>query len=81
MAEGCGTLKMGGVDIADQLCCYYDIQHISWRTWWPLFFYAMVTMITNAYIIYCDIPEVPKLGHKAFRLTCAWGLILAPTET
>jgi hypothetical protein len=62
---------MGGVDIADQLRCYYDIQLICWRTWWPLFFYAMDTMITNTYIIYCDIPEVPKLSHKAFCLSCA----------
>jgi hypothetical protein len=68
---------MGGVDIADQLRCYYDIQLICWRTWWPLFFYAMDTMITNSYIIYCDIPGVPKITHKAFRLSCAWGLILA----
>jgi len=34
-------------------------------------------MTTNAYLIYSDIENLPPIGHKEFRLQCAWGLILA----
>ena len=43
---------MGGIDIADQLRSYYDTQLTSFRTWWPMLFWAYDTMITNAYIIF-----------------------------
>jgi hypothetical protein len=66
---------MGGVDRADQLRCYYDCQQTSRRTWWPILFWALDTMVTNAYIIFCDVEGVPKLSHKEFRLQCAWPLI------
>jgi hypothetical protein len=36
---------MGGVDIADQLRSYYDMQLTSWRTRWSLFFYDTDTMV------------------------------------
>ena len=39
---------MGGVDIADQLRSYYDTQLTSFRTWWPMFFWAVDTMLTNS---------------------------------
>ena len=35
---------MGGVDTADQLRCYYYVQSISWRTWWPMHVWAYGTM-------------------------------------
>jgi hypothetical protein len=68
---------MGGVDIADQLHTYYDIQLVSARTWWPMFFWALQSMIINARIIYSDHPDAPELSHKEFRLRCAWALINA----
>ena len=35
-------------------------------------------MITNAYIVFKDMPRSPDaITHKGFRLQCAWGLILA----
>ena len=38
-------------------------------------------MITNAYIIFKDVPQSPDaITHKEFRLQCAWGLILAGAE-
>ena len=43
-----------------------------------MFFWALDTMITNAYFIYLDMPQVSKtMAHKEFRLQCAWGLVLA----
>ena len=74
---------MGGVDIADQLRSYYDTQLTSFRTWWPILFWALDTMVTNAYFIYRDMPQTTGAGisHKEFRLQCAWGLILAGHKT
>ena len=68
---------MGGVDITDQLRSYYDTQLTSFRTWWPMMFWGLDTMATNAYLIYSDIEDLPPISHKEFRLQCAWGLILA----
>ena len=72
---------MGGGDITDQLRNYYDTQLASFRTWWPMFFWALDTMIKNAYFIYLDKPQASKtMAHKEFRLQCAWGLVLAGTR-
>ena len=72
---------VGGVDIADQLRSYYDTQLTSFRTWWPMYFWALDTIITNAYFIYLDMPQASKtIAHKEFRLQCAWGRILAGTR-
>ena len=68
---------MGGVDTADQLRYYYDLQLISWRTWWPMLFWAYDAMVVNAFIIFKSMPQTPELEHKQFRLQCAWGLINA----
>ena len=69
---------MGGTDIADQLRSYYDTQLTSFRTWWPMLFWAYETTITNAYIIFKDMPQsLNGITNKEFRLQCAWGLILA----
>ena len=68
---------MGGVDIADQLRSYYNTQLTSFRTWWPMLFWALDTMLTNAYLIYSDIEGTPNISHKEFRLQCTWELILA----
>jgi hypothetical protein len=68
---------MGGVDIADQLRSYYDMQLTSWRTWWPLFFYGTDTMVINAYHIFSSMEDVPDISHKDFRMEVAWGLINA----
>ena len=68
---------MGGVDTADQLRSYCDLQLISWRTWWPMLFWEYDTMVVNSFIIFKSIPQTPELEHKQFRLQCAWGLINA----
>ena len=65
---------MGGVDIADQLRSYYDTQLTSFCTWWPMLCWAYDTMITNAYVIFGDMPQSPDaITNKKFRLQCAWG--------
>jgi hypothetical protein len=50
---------------------------ICWRAWSPMSLYAKDTIVVNAYISCSDIPDVPRLIYKAFRLSCAWCLILA----
>ena len=67
---------MGGVDIADQLRSYYNIQLISERVWWPMVFFVLDTMITNSYIIFSNIEGTPVMTHKEFRPQVGWGLIL-----
>jgi len=42
---------MGDVNIANQLCNYYSTQLIVQRTWSPLFFWLLDTVIVNSYII------------------------------
>ena len=58
---------MGGVDIADQLRSYYDTQLTSFRAWRPMLFWAYHTMVTNAYIIFKDMPRSPDaITHEEF---------------
>lgn len=42
---------MGGVDLADQVMCYYSIGRKSMK-WWRVFWRMIDHMITNAYVIY-----------------------------
>ena len=66
--------NMGDVDVANQLRSYYDTQLTSFCTWWPMLFWAYDTIITNAYIIFRDMPQSPDaITHKEFCLQCAWG--------
>ena len=72
---------MGRVDVAGQLRSYYDAQLASSRTWWPMFFWALDTMGTNAYFIYLDMSQASKtMAHEEFRLQCAWGMIQAELD-
>jgi len=69
--------NMGGVDIADSMCSYYDTQLTSFRTWWLILFSVYDTMVTHAYFIYQDIPQSSNtIKHKEFGLQCIWGSIL-----
>jgi hypothetical protein len=68
---------MGGVDVADQLRCYYETHLTSRRTWYPLFFWALDTGIINAFLIYKDCPQANKsITHKEFRMQVAWEFIM-----
>jgi len=67
----------GGVDIADQMCSYYDIKLTAFRTWCHTLFSAYHTMVTNAYFIYKDVPQSSNtITHKNFHLQCTWMLIM-----
>ena len=56
---------MGGGDIADQRRNYYDTQLASFRTWRPMVFWALDTMIKDAYFFYLDMPQASKtIAHK-----------------
>ena len=45
---------MGGVELYDQLCCYYLFDHRTWKWWRRLFFHLFNTAIVNAYILYTE---------------------------
>ena len=46
-----------------------------------MLFWTYDTMITNAYIIFKDMPWSPDtITHEEFCLQCAWGFILAVAE-
>lgn len=68
---------MGGVDVADQYRSYYDTQLTSFRTWYPIFFWALDTALTNSFIIWRDLRPLQPWGHKEFRMLVAWELILS----
>lgn len=64
---------MGGVDVADQLRGYYATQLTARRTWVPMFFWLLDTVIVNCYLIYKNCNG--NLDHKDFRVNLAWDLI------
>ena len=67
------NFHMGGVDIADQYHSYYDTQLTTFRTWFPIFFWALDTALINSYIAFSDSKVI---AYKEFRLEVAWDLIL-----
>ena len=65
---------MGGVDIADQLRGYYNCQLTVRRTWFPLLFWLLDTVLVNCSILYCKTTD-ESVKNKVFRLNLAWDLI------
>ena len=65
---------MNGVDVADQLRCYYDTQRIHLKTWKPLWHFLLNTTVCNSYKIvntteqrpYCELRK--HEAHKGFRM-------------
>lgn len=70
------NFHMGGVDIADQCRTYYDTQLRVFRTWFPIFFWALDTALINAFIVFNDLDFVQAIAHKEFWLQTVWDLIL-----
>ncbi|CAG8615282.1 16971_t:CDS:2 [Cetraspora pellucida] len=58
---------MGGVDIADQLREYYNCQLTVRRTWFPLFFWILDTVLVNCVIIYHKVTN-SNISSKDFRI-------------
>ena len=56
---------MNGVDIADHLRSNYSTQLTSHRTWMPLFYWLLDTVVINSYRIYQQAH--PQSLHKDFR--------------
>ena len=58
--------KMGDVVIADNLRNYYRIyfgvRKRKW--WWNILFWSVIVIITNAYIIYICIHNMPSTPGK-----------------
>ena len=67
------NFHIGNVDIADQYRSYYDTQLTSFRTWFPIFFWALDTALINSYIAFSDSKVI---AYKEFLLEVAWDLIL-----
>jgi len=76
----------GGVDIADQYRAYYFTQLISRRTWKPLFFWLLDTIIVNSFLIFVTTTtsydtyhnrskKRVKFSHKQFREAIAAALL------
>ena len=66
---------MGGVDIADQLRSVYTSHMTTFRTWMPLLFWILDTVVTNSYMIMKDIDHEWNNSHKKFTLHLAWDLV------
>lgn len=71
-----------GVDVADQYWCYYSTQLITFRNWFPIFFWVLDTAIINSFLIYRDlsVQHYRGLKHKDFRMQIAWELIMKGTR-
>lgn len=67
---------MGGVDIAYQYRSYFDTYLMTFKTWFPIFFWALDTALVNSYIIYRDLDTYESIKNKEFCLLVAWDLIL-----
>ena len=65
---------MGGVDLADQLRGYYNCQLTARRTWFPLFFWLLDTVLVNSIILYRKVTNT-KIASKDFRIALVWDLI------
>ena len=65
---------MGGVDIADQLRGYYNCQLTVRRTWFPLLFWLLDTVLVNCSILYHKATD-ESVTNKVFRINLAWDLI------
>ena len=65
---------MNGVDVADQLRCYYDTQRVHLKTWKPLWHFLLDTTVVNSYKIINTTElrpyaELRKHGsHRLFRM-------------
>ena len=70
--------NMGGVDIADQLCGYYGIQLPIRRTWVPLFYWLLDTLIVKSYLIFKKSGK--NINYKDFQIQLVWDLINASIE-
>jgi len=70
---------MGGVDIADQLRTYYSTQRIALRSWYPLFFWILDTVILNAYLVGRQLHGNDYLEHKEFRANL-WDRLFSYSE-
>ena len=68
---------MNGVDVADQLRCYYNTQRIHVKTWKPLWHFLLDTAVSNSYKILNTTEQRPyaelrkHAQHKAFRMELA----------
>ena len=65
------NLYMGGVDIANQLCLYYNTQRMHMKTWKPLFHFLLDIVFGNSYLLSSYVPtkgqSTQHNGHKKFR--------------
>lgn len=66
---------MGGVDRFDQVKSTYSVGRRSKKWWLRIFYFLLDTSITNAYLLYCQNPNVTKLSNLEFRVSVARGLI------
>jgi hypothetical protein len=69
------TILWVGVDIANQLHSYNDTQLSTFCTWLPILLWALDIMVTNAYMIFWDIPQTTGAGisQKEFQMQSTWG--------
>ena len=72
---------MGGVDVGDQLRCYYSTQIATKKWWHRVYFFCLDTCITNAYIMHKGTSArlgVRALNHKEFQMRMAYALMQQP---
>ncbi|CAC5411670.1 unnamed protein product [Mytilus coruscus] len=58
--------KMGGVDLADQLVSAYVDDRKTMKVWKKIVFNLLQRMVTNAYILYKQNSDAPRLSRLSF---------------
>ena len=75
---------MNGVDIADQLRSNYTTHIRGRRTWLPMFYWLLDTMVINCFLIWRSLKGgkwKDARAHKQFRSELAWNLIFKGAAT
>lgn len=71
---------IGGVDVNDQICQYYDVPRKSVKWWKTLFFHLFNLLLVNSYILYQKFGNPTKRRiHQTFRQELACALMDAAT--
>ena len=67
---------MGGTDLANQICQYYNNTHRSVKWWKRVFFNMLNICILNATIIFNSVPTNKHISNLDFRIKVVEGLLV-----
>ena len=67
---------MGGTDLANEICQYYNHTHRSVKWWKRVFFNMLNICILNATVIFNSVPTKKHISNLDFRIKVVEGLLV-----